>query len=161
VLVTYFNPDRALADLGLEGWAVSDEPTTPDLLEVSQRVLDAVNRRDVEAFGSLLAPDAVLDRSRIGLEVVQGRDAVPQLLSALWVLFDDPKLEEEELTDFGNEVGLLVYTYRGRPRESAAAIHSHFATVVAGSDGLCDRIITYLDIDDARAAAERLAEERG
>jgi hypothetical protein len=46
-----------------------------ELVELAERMVDAVNRSDVEAFGSVLAPDAVLDRSRLGLEVVQGRDA--------------------------------------------------------------------------------------
>jgi hypothetical protein len=35
-----------------------------------------------------------------------------------------------------------------------------FAIVATGSDGLLDRVITYTDIDEPRAAAERLGKER-
>jgi ketosteroid isomerase-like protein len=140
---------------------VSDEPITADLVELARRMLDAVNRRDAEAVGSLYSPDVVLDRSRLGLEVVQGRDAALQALTSLWALFEDLTLEEEEITDFGNGVGLAVYSYRGRPRESAGATQWRFAIVATSSDELLARVISYTDIDEARAARERLAQERG
>jgi ketosteroid isomerase-like protein len=89
-------------------------------------MLDAVNRRDVEAVRGLYAPDVRLDRSRLGLEVVQSRHASLQALTSLWRTFEDLELEEEEeeeeeeITDFGDGVGLAVYAYRGRPGEGKA-----------------------------------------
>jgi hypothetical protein len=80
----------------------------------------------------------------------------------LWGLFDELKFEGEEVTDLGSGVGLLVAAYRARPRQSAGTFFQmRLAAVVTRSDGLVDRLISYTDLDEARAAAEGLAEERG
>ena len=46
--------------------AMSEESTTPDLVELSRRALEAVNRRDFDAMMSFYALDAVYHGTEIG-----------------------------------------------------------------------------------------------
>jgi len=50
---------------------------------------------------------------------------------------------------------------RGRLAGSSGSVELRYAGVSTWADGLIERVTTYLDINEARAAAERLAEERG
>lgn len=54
-----------------------------------------------------------------------------------------------------------VYESSGRPVGSTGRVEWRFAAIAFWMDGLIVRAITYREIDEARAAAERLAEERG
>jgi hypothetical protein len=49
----------------------------------------------------------------------------------------------------------------GRPIGSSGEVRQRYAGVTAWEDGKVVRATNYSDIDDARAAAERLAKERG
>jgi hypothetical protein len=62
--------------------------------------------------------------------------------------------------DIGNGVFLGVYVQSGRPAGSSGETQLRSAAAGDWEDGLFLRITNYLDIDEARAAAERLAQER-
>ena len=49
----------------------------------------------------------------------------------------------------------------GRPVGSTGRVENRVVIVAVWEEGLIVRVTTYSDIDEARAAAERLAEERG
>ena len=53
-----------------------------------------------------------------------------------------------------------VFIQRGRPRGATGWVELRAATVNIVVDGLAERATVYLDVDEARAAAERLADER-
>jgi hypothetical protein len=61
----------------------------------------------------------------------------------------------------GNGVTLSVIVQEGRPVGSTAHVQMRFAGVTTWVDGLIERNTNYTDIDEGRAAAGRLAEERG
>ena len=65
--------------------------------------------------------------------------------------------------DAGNrrDVDFHVFTQRGRPIGSSGEVHQPSARVMLMVDGLITRLTSYTDIDEAGAAAERLAQERG
>jgi hypothetical protein len=84
---------------------MSQESTTPDLVELARRVLDAANRLDFDVFS--------VDRAS------------------------------------------------GRPVGSTGRLEYRLATAAVWEEGLIVRITAYTDIDEGRAAAERLAQERG
>ncbi|HMD55915.1 MAG TPA: hypothetical protein VKG82_00405 [Solirubrobacteraceae bacterium] len=67
----------------------------------------------------------------------------------------------EEFRDLGNGVTLIVQLARGRPTGSSAFVEFRSASVAIWASGLIERFATCTDIDEARAAAERLAKKRG
>jgi hypothetical protein len=67
----------------------------------------------------------------------------------------------EELRDLGNGVTFGLALMRGRLPGSAGFVEPRYAVVASWEDGLIQRITSYTDIDQARAAAKRLPEERG
>jgi hypothetical protein len=59
-----------------------------------------------------------------------------------------------------NGVGFAVIRHRGGPVGGDGYVQMQEALVTLWTDGLIERAAGYLDVDEARAAAERLAEER-
>jgi ketosteroid isomerase-like protein len=160
-LVTYADRDRALADLGLETQAVSEESTTPDGEELLRRSIEAVNRRDLDAMLGCLAPDVVYDTSHSGFGIYTGVPAVRGFLEDWFSSYEEFEMVAEEIVDLGNGVGYTILRQRGRPVGSSGEIRRRSASVGLSVNGLFVRLTTYSDIDEARAAAERLAQERG
>ena len=66
----------------------------------------------------------------------------------------------EEVHDLGNGIVFAVVIQDGRPVGSAGHVRQREGWVYVWVGGLIARF-TVSDIDEARAAAERLAEERG
>ena len=164
-LVVYFDRDRALADLGLEGQAIPEESTTPDPEEALRRALEALNRRDFNAAFSLYTPDAVIEFGG-GIGVleggrVMGREAARKAWEDLTEAFADFESELEDHQGFGRGVTLGVLVRRGRPHGSDAFVEARGGVVAIWRDGRIARARNYQDVDEARAAAERLAQERG
>jgi ketosteroid isomerase-like protein len=62
--------------------------------------------------------------------------------------------------DLGNGVVLAVFTMRGRLAGSGSEVRERGAWVYEWVDGTIVRVLDYRDIDEACAAAERLARER-
>jgi ketosteroid isomerase-like protein len=139
------------------------ESTTPDLEEFIRRAADALARRDYKAIVAFSAPDAVWDTTPAGgvAGAVQGVDAIRGLLEDWCGPYEDWTQELEELRDFGNGVGFVVLHQRARLPGSSGVVALRFANVFIWANGLVQRTTTYTDIDEARAAAERLAQERG
>jgi ketosteroid isomerase-like protein len=131
------------------------------LVELAGRQLEAANRHDLDAFMSVFSPDAVYDASREGLGVYEGPAAIRGLIGGWWDAFDDLRLTPEEILDLGNGVLFAAIHHDARPVGSAAHIDTQQAYVFVFAEGLVARTTVYRDMDEARAAAERLAEERG
>jgi ketosteroid isomerase-like protein len=169
-----------------------EEPTTPDLVELAQRLEDAMRAGDdpeaVKAVGldvfrslyaawerggyddginadldvvmSLHADEAVYDMSPMGLGVLEGQAAIRGLYEDWRSSYEAFEAELEELRDLGHGVTFSVVVNRGRLHGSAHWIELRYASVGIWAGGLIERGISYTDVDEARAAAERLAQER-
>jgi ketosteroid isomerase-like protein len=138
-----------------------EEPTTPDLAELSRRLNEAVNRGDFDTALAMYTPDAVWDASPMDGEVIEGRDAIRGFWEDWLGAYEEWEQVAEELRDLGNGVGFGVYRQRARPAGSSGFVELHYAFVaIVREDGLTERLVLYADLDEARAAAERLAEER-
>jgi ketosteroid isomerase-like protein len=139
---------------------MSEESTTPDLVELGSRFLEAANRRDLDAMLSFFAPDAVLESGE-ALGTFEGEAAIRGYWQDWFASHEELSGEYEEFPDLGNGVMFSVNIGRGRPVGSRAELRFRFATVATWAEGLIERSTLYIDIDEARAAAERLAESRG
>jgi ketosteroid isomerase-like protein len=160
-IISYWDRDRALADLGLEESAMSEEPTTPDLEEVLRRGVEALNRRDFDAAIAAFSGDGVWDMSALGVGVFTGHEAIRGLFEDWIGAYEDFEIEIEENLDLGNGVVLEVFVQKGRPLGSIGHLELRYANVFVFVGGIIERSQGYTDIDEARAAAERLAKERG
>jgi ketosteroid isomerase-like protein len=139
---------------------MSEESTTTESFKAMRRTMVAFSRGDFDAQMSFYAPNAVLDMSARGLGVFEGRAAIRGFWEDYYRSFDDLKFELEEALDLGNGVMFAIVRQGARPARSAARIHTREAWVSVWDGGVFLRGSSFGDIDEARAVAERLAEER-
>ena len=140
---------------------MTEEPTTPDLEERVQRFLEAVHHRhDLDAALRFYAPDCVVEQE---MGTLEGVSAFRAFLEEWLGSCEEIEWELEEVLDLGNGVGFVVIRLHARPVGSSGHVQMRFASVSARTEGLVTwaRQYTEDDIEKARAAAERLAEERG
>jgi ketosteroid isomerase-like protein len=139
-----------------------EESTTPDLVELGRVLFEAANRRDFDALLSFYAPEAVWDMNPLGgLGTFEGHAAIRSFWEDWYASYEDFEIEAEETLDLGNGVGFNVVIQKARPVGSSSAVRLRYALVSVWVAGLIARLTNYTDIDEARAAAERLAEDRG
>ena len=106
------------------------------------------------------APDAVDDLPE-SFGTLEGRAAIRAFFEDWLGSYDEFRVELEARRDLGNGVTFGVVVLRGRPRDSTGWVQFRFGSVFTVVDGLIERTTSYADIDEARAHAERLAQERG
>jgi len=137
---------------------MSKEPTTRELV---QRSVDAVNRRDFDQFAGFFGSDSVWDLSPMGLGIYEGSSAVLAFVEDWNGSYEEFELVLEDVLDLGNEVVFAVVLQRARLTGSAAELRMRYASVNLQAGRVFERITNYTDIDEARSAAERLAQARG
>jgi ketosteroid isomerase-like protein len=139
-----------------------EESTTPDLVERTRAIFEAMDRDwDIDALEANWAPDIVWDMSESVLGTLHGRAAVREFLESWWATWEDHHHHIEEIRDYGYGVVFIALLEDGRPVGSEGRVQAQNVMVHEWVDGKTVRITSYADIDKARAAAERLAEERG
>jgi ketosteroid isomerase-like protein len=138
-----------------------EESTTSELVERWRRSFSAFNSGDVDAALSLWGPDPVWDLSPMGLGVYEGLPAIRDFWEDWVDAYEEWKAEAEEMLDLGNGVTLAVVIQKGRPVGSSGDVGLRYAAVGVWAEDVIVRITNYGDIDEARAAAERLADSRG
>ena len=105
----------------------------------------------------IFAPEAVYDLSPAGLGVYEGLAAIRALFEDWWSAYDE--LESElEVVGLGNGVHFVALLQKGRPVGSTAVVQLRQGWVMV-LDGMVARV-TADALEEARAAAERLAQER-
>jgi ketosteroid isomerase-like protein len=139
---------------------MTEESTTRDLEEALRQTVEAYNRRDLDGAVAVYRPDAVWDMSSGGMGVFEGREAIRGFLEDWLAAYQDFHQVIEEFRDLGS-VTFAILLQRARPRGSSGVVAFRYAMVVTWRDGLAERLSLYTDPDEGRAAAERLAQERG
>jgi ketosteroid isomerase-like protein len=137
---------------------MSERSTNPDLVELGSRLFEAANRRDLDAVLSFFAPDAVWEGELVTSE---GAAAIRGFFEDWFASYEELWLEREEVLDLGNGVVFDVLIQKARLVGTSGDVRHRSALVAVWVEGLIERVTNYTDIDEARAAAERLAEERG
>jgi ketosteroid isomerase-like protein len=140
---------------------MAEESTAPDLVELVRRSVEAADKRDLDAHMAFYAPDAVWDASPMGIGTFEGQAAMRGFWEDWLSSYEGWELQTVEVQELGNGVTFAVLDQRGRLVGSSGEIELRYASVTEWEDGKIVRITNYTDIDEARAAAERLAEERG
>ncbi len=139
----------------------SEESTTPDLVEMARACAEAFDRHDLDAGMGFFAPDAVYDMSSVGIGTFEGADAIRGHLSEWFDNYQAYEFSPEEIHDLGNGVTFMVVRHHGRVAGSDATVQERWSYTALVEANVVSRMSVRADIDEARAAAERLAEERG
>jgi ketosteroid isomerase-like protein len=136
---------------------MSEESTTPDLVELTRHMFEAANRRDFDAALEFYAPQAYW---RGTVDDAEGIPAIRDLWAGYFSAFEELQVILDDVADFGNGVIFVASRHAGRLVGGASLVEGR-AFVYEFTDGRVVRASDYSDIDEARAAAERLAESRG
>jgi ketosteroid isomerase-like protein len=129
-------------------------------VELTRRLDEAANRLDLDAIEGFYAPEAVWEGRESGM-TFEGRTAIRGFWEDWAAAYEEFEWRSEETLDLGNGVIFQVAFQKGRPVASIGYVQLRYATVAVWAKGLIERVTLYSDPDEARAAAERLAEERG
>jgi ketosteroid isomerase-like protein len=143
------------------GRAMSEESTTSDLVDLTRRAYESFSRRDLGAVMRDYDHDSVLDLSPVGLGRYEGPAAIRGMFEDWVSTYEEFEFEPEQILDLGNGVVFAVAHQNARPIGSAGSVQMRQGNVFVWVEGLLVRVTHYNDIDEARAAAEQLAEWRG
>jgi ketosteroid isomerase-like protein len=135
---------------------MSQESTTPDLVELARFTFEAANRRDFDAILGIYAPNAVWLGT---VDDAVGVAAIRDLWVSYYSAFEELRLIVDEVVDFSNGVVLAAHRHVGR-LVGGLALSERRVFVYKFVDGRIVQVNDFADIDEARAAAERLAESR-
>jgi len=140
---------------------MSQEPATPDSVELTRRFVEAWTRRDLDAWMGFFAPDAVWEVPALGTSV-EGAAAIRSFGEEWLIAFAEYEVQAEEILDLGNGVVFAATRQNLRPAGSGggARLQEVWVYAFVWVEGMLVQSTIYPDPDEARAAAERLAEER-
>jgi ketosteroid isomerase-like protein len=141
----------------------SDESTTLDLVERWRQEVVALNRRDMDAVMGFYTADALYDNGPVGLDAHVGHAQIRGFVADWLSSYAEIVFELEEVLDLGAGVTFAVYVQDARIADSDARVKARYGAVGEWVGGLIARQTVYpeADIDEARTAAERLAQQRG
>ena len=141
---------------------MADQPAATDAAELTRGMFDAARCHDLDGLVGLYAPNAVYDASHAGLGIsFEGVTAIRSFIAEWWETFDDHQTEVLEIVALGPWVAFARVREVGRPVDSDGQVEQFRGWVVLGTGGKIERVEPYFDANEARAAAERLAESRG
>ena len=123
-------------------------------VESSYRALDAFNRRDIEAFLSLVDEDVEISSRLAPLAEggYRGHDGVRLWFQNLWDAFPDVRSEPVEMRDLG-EMTLFAVRFRGHGGQSGAPIDQTIWQLAEFREGKCILLHSYDAETDALEAA--------
>ena len=136
-----------------------EESTTPDLPALVRRAIEAANRRDLDAAAGAFAEDATFEGRALG-DRFEGRAAIRGFIEEWFAAYEELEFELEEVRDLGNGVVFAVVAQTGRPAGSGGRLQQREGWVLVWVGDLIARL-SISEVDEGRAAAQRLAGERG
>jgi ketosteroid isomerase-like protein len=139
---------------------MSGDPTSCGHVERARQAFEALTRGDVQSVLDQYSPDAVFDTAGYGMGTFEGREAIRGFLTEWSSSFEDLTLEADEILGLGGGVVLSIYHQEGRPLGATHYVRVRSATISEWLGEVIVRVTIYSDIDEARAAAERLAGSR-
>jgi SnoaL-like domain len=140
---------------------MSEKSPTPDLVESTHRLHRLLNSRDLDAVTDLFVPGSVWDASRWGLGSHEAPNSLRQFLEDWIGSFDAYELTVQEIQDLGNGIVFAVFLHAADLRGGGGSLRVRSSAVLDWEAGQLVALTSYREMDEARAGAERLAEERG
>jgi hypothetical protein len=140
---------------------IPEESTTPGLVERTRQAFEAAGRNDVDALIGFYAADAVLDLSDLGVGTFEGGAALRTFLEAGGARGGGPPDRGGGDCRSRRRCGVSRVREVGRLVGSRRHVEQRMGWVFRWAQGMIERLTVYSDIDEARAAAERLAGSRG
>ena len=126
-------------------------------VELVRRQIEALDRRDLDGVMNNVAEDGVLEGR---VDEVEGRAAIRRFLVEDWFrAYEELNYELEEVSDLGGGVVFAVVIQDGRLVGSDGHVRQREGWVYLWVGGSIARLTTS-EVDQARAAAERFAQER-
>ena len=135
---------------------MSHESTTPDPVELVRKQVEALDRRDLDGVMSSVTEDVVLDGRA---DLIEGRAAIRGFLDEWFGAYEELDFELEEVSHLGVGVVFAVVIQDGRLVGGGGHLRQREGWVYLWVGGSMARL-TASEVDEARAAAERLAQER-
>jgi ketosteroid isomerase-like protein len=139
------------------GPEMAEESARPELVELVCKQVEALDRGDLDGVMSSVTDDVVLDGR---FEVVEGRAAIRDFLDEWFGVYEDLDFELEEVSHLGGGVVFAVVSQDGRLVDGGH-LRQREGWVYLCVGGSIARLTTREGVDEARAAAKRLAQERG
>jgi ketosteroid isomerase-like protein len=139
---------------------MAEESTAPDLVERWRLAADALGRSDLDAGLSCFAPDAVWEVRPLAIRF-EGIAAIRSFVEDWIGNYDEYHQELVEGHNLGNDVVFALNRQDARLAGTTSRVQELWSFTITWRVGMIDRVIGRNDIVEARAAAERLAEERG
>ena len=127
-------------------------------VDLVRKQLEALDRRDLDGVMNSVAEDTVLEGRFENF--FEGRAAIRRFLEDWFRAWEELDFELEEVSDLGGGVVFAVVIQDGRPVGSDGRVRQREGWVYLWVGGSIARLTTS-EVDQARAAAERLAEQRG
>jgi len=137
-----------------------EESTTPDLVELTRRAFQPTVSRDIDGIMSFYRPDAVWISRRGGWGCFRAARRLGSSWKTGFALTTGSRLTSKRWCS--SAAASRSWCPFRRAVWLAAAPRSSSATPPSscGRNGLIESVTNYTDIKEARAAAERLAQER-
>jgi ketosteroid isomerase-like protein len=132
----------------------------PSATELTRRIFASANGADFDAMMSFFGADSAWDVAPWGLGTHIGVASIRRFLEGWIGSFDEYHVIVEEIVDLGNDVVLAVATQYGHSAHMPGELRVRYAPVFTWSGSTAVRVTHYRDIDEARAAAARLAASR-
>jgi len=140
---------------------MSEKSTTPDLVEITRGLYAAANRRDVVAMLGYCAREAVLDGTDMGFGKFEGTGAIRAFIEDWWGSYEEYESLPDEIVQISDDLVLGLNNLVGRLPGTTEALRLRNAYVFRFRSAQIVHWKVYQDVDEARAAAECPAEERG
>jgi ketosteroid isomerase-like protein len=133
------------------------DSTIPDPVELTGRLVEAFDRGDVDTIASFGAEDAVLRAMAFGLSF-EGVEAIRSFVEDWFGAFADLAFELLEVQPLGGGVVFALVHQSGSPVGALGSIEQNEGWGIAWEQGQIRQAASYIDVEQARADARRLAQ---
>lgn len=140
---------------------MSEDLTAPGALDGTRQLHRLLNSRDLDAVTDLFEPGSIWDASRWGLGSHEAPTSLRRFLQDWIGSFDVYELALEEVQDLGNGIVFAVFFHAADLQGGGGSLRVRSSAVLDWRAGQLVGLTSYRDMEEARAAAELLARERG